>query len=226
MARSRRRAPRRSFRRRKRADWVYRSDLIASEDLTSTDGLGTYAPGSVAITAGWTGQLGLVLYDTVNFLGYVAHQDVAAHNSMVRRASRAEGRKPTYLGCQGQLIVIPSQWAVGQFYRLAYRIIIAEQDLDYGTPLLNAGYSLWSGVVTDYQPADFANMGRQNIYEHRMSHRYTDASSTPERVLNFNVKTRRRLEPHEGVFLLLETIQSSVTIAVQPWLRSLVIDEG
>lgn len=211
--------------RRRKADWVYRPDLRASDDLLDGDTWGSYEHTVKAQTSGVTNARSHILYDSVNRLASLT-LGAGNGNAFVPRAARAEGRKPTILAVEGIVYVEPSTWAIGNLIAMGLRIGIFDQDPIDGAMIVEPDYTLWiAGLPTAGNTAAiWANQGRRNLWERRVHHGFSDNQTFI--VVRVRWRGRRRLEPHEALVLYTELEPTSVNVRTQSWLRTLVIDEG
>lgn len=206
---------------RPRPDWVYRNDARAVAGLGGSDDLGTYSVVVKALTSGVVNALGMVLYDSANRMQ--ANVPAGAGQGYLSRAARAEGRKPHIRAVEGLVYLEPTAWALGNLIAYGSRILIAEQDIDTGVPVLDAEYSMWAnGLVTS--ASLWANQGRQNVQEKRLFYGFSDNQAFT--VARYSWTGLRALEPHEALFLYMELETTSVNVRFQPFLRTLVSDEG
>lgn len=224
MARSSRRRRTVTRRPRERADWVYRSNL-RDEAGAVVDAFGSYEPQEKTITPAEGGSGVLWLYDSNNRMQVAQNlPGVGNAPSMMPRAARAEGKKALIKWVQGVIFMRPSAWASGNSYRVAMRFGMFEQDQSDGTALFNGAYTLW-GVTTNNQhmPAVFANDGMWQ-HERRVGQTFNDNSQLW--LQRFSFRVNRRLPPNFGYGCYIETLTGSVNLIIQPWLRTLVVDEG
>lgn len=204
-----------------RADWVFRPNTH-DEAGAIVDGQGSYEPTATTLTPGLGNALVKVLYDSHNRVNKV----ISTGNfiSGMPSAARAEGGRARILRVRGQVLWIPSTWAVGSGFRFGLRFGMFEQDADTGTILLGAAYTMWTATVIDQNsPAVWAN-NRWWAHERRIVANFNDNSSLF--ATRFNFPVNRSLAPHICYGVYMETFAGSTTLNVQPWLSTLVADEG
>lgn len=223
MARSRRKTSTARRARRMKVDWVYRPHY-RDDAGNIIDAGGTYEPNAgVSIAAGQTNGIGVVLYDSHNYMKQVVAIGGNAPTSAGHEA-RAEGRMARIIRVQGWMVVQPTVWAVGSSYRLGMRFGRFEQDPNSGSFLLSTSYTLWlSSANINFAPSVFANT-RLWTREHRHAESFNDNSA--QRNFRFNFKVGMRLKPDECYGIWLETISGSATLNAYFALRTLINDEG
>jgi len=220
MARTRRRMSKTP---RKRADWVYRSDIF-DEAGALLDGKGTYTPRGTAVSAGVANAVGKVLYDSHNRRSFVT-MDAGNVLASLPAPARAEGGRAQMLAVQGQIIVIPSTWSIGSIVNMGFRIVELEADPIDGTASIDAAYTMMAvSAVNAQQCANFAN-DRDWDWEFRSNRSFETGATMGRWSIPVRFRTRRRLKPNNGYYLYVENA-GSVTTTIIPWLRTLVVDEG
>lgn len=217
----------RSARRRSaRADWVYRDNRWLQQDPTQPEptSSGTYGPSIALPVSTLTGQ---VLYDStmVTERKYGSVDPATGTYLDIEAASRPESNMRGALihGVEVNLCWRPSTWALGSLVWLGCRIVVADQDAYTGQAQLDVNYSLWTGGG-DAQTtiARFAN-GRQNCHERRVFEQFNENSTRMD--VRYYARFKRRLQPQEGLFLLLETHPLSVNLtSLNMYCRTLVTD--
>lgn len=229
MAKSRRRMTR-SPRKRERADWVYRDNVYQAAG--PFDLLGTYTPRGTTIAAGRIGAAGKILYDSKSYINTTT-QGTVGLPLPVSGASRAEGSKAKILAVEGMIFFTPSTWALGSTLLAGFRIGIFEQSPISGNIQVDAQYAMWSeDLDVSSNPAIWAN--RPFSWERRVFKRFTVGNEQVAWGLPVSFRTKRTLAPSQCFALYVEgadasqglTGASSVTFVIQPWLRTLVVDEG
>jgi len=233
MARSRRRA---RAPRRLKADWVYRGvalypgDTASDAWLDESLGLASYFMESpITWTAGTANARFLVLYDSQNRLTQLLNTFSVAGSfgtvTAVPKAARAEGRNPRILASEGQVVITPSAWALGNVMFFGARLGVFEQDPSSGQVVLNADYHMMGASASIHsQAATWANQPGwvREWYVYRTFH----AERVPEYIFRYRWRGRRVLEPHQCFGLYLESDSTSVNMATRPACRTLVADEG
>lgn len=209
------------------ADWVYRDNVYDDAGAT-IENLGSYVNTPTALTPGVANALVKSLYDSHNYMkGVVAPS--AGTPFVFGSAARAEAHRPLILGVEGQVIIRPSTWALGDNIVLGARVAIFEQDAGNGVALLDPTYTMFNTTPNvSINPANWAN-DRTWIWERRMYETFLENRAVFR--LFLRLRFRRRLLPHQALFLYLETnnqggTTGSVNVQVTPWVRSLVADEG
>lgn len=220
MARSRR-----SFSRRSKPDWVYRGNIYASDGGT-IDGGGSYVAHTNLVTQGGAGATALILYDSHNYVKLGVATLGAGTILPMSQAGRAEGGSAFIHRVQGTIMAAPSVWAVGSQYRLGMRFGVFEQDPAVGLLLIDPSYNMWTPAANiDVAPATWAN-DRMWSRERRVVQTFDDNDQIWS--WNFNFKVNRKLNPNQCYACYIETSSTpaSVNLFIQPWLRTLVSDEG
>jgi len=207
---------RRTFTRK--ADWVYRPDAFVEGG--DPDELGTYDSSLRTVVSGQAGRAAFCLYDSQN-VQLQRMTSVAAN--YLRKTGRAEGRAPLMLRVQGHMYLEPTIWAVGNIIAQGFRILIEEQDPVTGLMIQNSSYSMWAGVAGSH-PAMFANE-KNYMYDARI-YKVFNLNSDSHRDWRIDVRMRRRLQPHQALWLYTEGESTGVNVRLQMYLRTLVVDEG
>lgn len=224
MARSRRRAP---AKRRKRADWVYRSREYLIDGTAGTLN-GGWMSVATTITPGAAPAQSFCLFDSVNYMRTVlAPNNALGDGGAISQAGRPEARGDVVLAIQGTVFIRPSAWAVGNVMSGAYRLIITDQDEQDGYAITDADYNAMVPPAAQSPANDgtlWANE-RSHLMTKYVYRGFSDNSSVI--AINMFWRGRRRLRPEEGVFLYVEvngpdTTSSSVNHIVTPKLRCLV----
>lgn len=216
---------------RPRADWVYRDDerSIEAGGVQATPA-GTYTNRQVTLGTGPTQAQGRILYDSNDYFAMLTRRGVTAAGvaSILRRESRAEGRKPMMLAVRGIIQVVTDAWALGDTLELGLRIGVFEQDGGTGTVLLDADYSMFtSTVIGDSTPSFWANQARNNCWERRIYAVFNDSITRPSWTIPVAWKGRKYLSGNECFALYLEMPVTSVTtVQHRCWLKTLVSDEA
>lgn len=222
---------------RQRFDWVYRGLIgVPGDEGEPGDGwfntasLASYHSLATTITAGRTGATAIILYDSVNRLSTLANTWNNALGSAtvgaLSRAARAEGRKALVKRVQGQVLFRPSSWALGNVMTFGWRLGVYEQDSAVGSLLLDAEYSIFDNTLEwSTHIAVWAN-DHGNIAERRYFKGFRSDDPAPGIMVPFDIRFRRSLPPNMCLALYMEVGTSSVNITHQPWLRTLVHDEG
>jgi len=214
------RSVRRSASPRRKADWVYRGD--AALDDGSTDDLGTYSAQIITIPSGQATRSAFVLYDSQNYTRQVFGPSGAP--SYGSRAYRAEGARPLILRVQAEIYMEPTVWAVGNIIAQGFRILVDEQDPVTGLLLQNPSYTMWAPNVAGHNPAEFAN--ERNWPWERRVYKVFNLNSDSHRDFRIDIPMRRRLLPHQALWLYTEGESTGVNVRMQIFARSLVVDEG
>lgn len=236
MARTRRRMMRR---RRPKADWVYRHGVWVPGDdpdiLTSGWYIGdiaqaTYSPIPDVVQSSAAAARGYILYDSQNRLNAVASTFSTAAGArgvgLLSRAARAEGRGALCLRVQGQILMRPDTWSLGNQFYIGLRIGVFEQDPEMGNLLVSADYNMMdTGQLGPVAAGVWAN-DAQFVWEKRFWLSYNTDRAEPAINQYIDVKFRRRLKPNQCLGLYVENSESSVSVVIQRWLRTLVVDEG
>lgn len=222
MARAKKMSRRRAAPRGPRKDWVYRPTYQGSdvEGMSATDLLGSYDQQVFGSTSGLTGSSSRILYDSHNRIINVMRGALTGGLTIgMPNAARAAGRGPTCHLVQGVIYVEPTTWAIGNLISWGWRLGVFEQDPLSGAIELDPGYSMW--VTTEaINPATWANMGRQNLWEKRLFYGFSDNSRFT--TVRMNVPIKVRLQDHECLALYYEGEGTSVDVRTQYWLRTLV----
>lgn len=216
MARGRRRG-------RTPLDWVYRGrEYNLETGVVMATATGTYSSIQLGISVGEANALTQVLVDSHNYMTRPGGWDAAAGVTKITpNAARQQVESLAIRGVDVRIAWQPSAWAVNNVAWCAWRVIIAEQDMATGAAILDAQYSMFgapTGVPND-DIVSFAN-GRQNVAEGYLYRGFGDngAAWQQQRM----VRTKRRLEANEGLFLYLEADQSSVNMRAYLRCRTLV----
>lgn len=234
MARSRRRfsTPRSRKSRPVRADWVYRSNSLAQAPGNPyADSLGTYSPATITQATGINNALSHVLYDSQNYFGDQAVGGVlAAVGSPYRtlpRAARAAGKRATILRTVGIVNIITSDWSLGNVAALGMRIGAFEQAMT-GVFSIDPDYSMWvdGPTVPVTMVTEWADFRRTNRWERRILRPFNNSVLSPIWQIPVNWKGRATLDPKDCWGMYTEAESTGVTLRLQFWLRSLVVDEG
>lgn len=217
------------FRKRLRADWVYRSNAQSAEDQDEiADVLGTYEPLIFTHSTGVGNSLAHILYDSQQWGALQGGGGVAlgGWTRAINRAARAEGRKATILAVEGIIYWEPSVWALGNLMAIGVRLGCFEQDPGTGNILLDAAYSMWTNEVggSSSRPSGWANPGRGNTWERRYHVGFSE--TVPFFVSRIAWRGRRVLQPNECFAVYTELENTSVNTRTQMWLRTLVSDES
>lgn len=218
---------------RGRVDWVYRSALFSADDVgdQEPDISGTYG---CAITLPVDTLIGQVLYDSSQFAQNALVGAVDAGQT-TRYVAGAEGRAEGALGGPlihgvevGILYGGPNTWSAAVRHDFCYRIVVADQDGDLGIAQLDTFYDLWRNIA-GVQPTEisvYAN-GRQNCAEYRTTHFFNAESTNPFWYHKAYHRFKRRLQPKEGLFLLLQSSINSVELRLcHLFCRTLVEDDS
>lgn len=216
MARGRRRA-------RTPLDWVYRGrEYNIETGVVMAVATGTYMSGQLAVSTGEANALTQVLVDSHNYMTRPGGWDAAAGVTKITpNAARQQVESLLIRGVDVWIGWSPSSWAIGNEAQAGWRVIIAEQDMASGAAILDAQYSMFgvpTGTPND-DVASFAN-GRQMVAEGYMYRTFGDNGAGWPQARR--VRTRRRLEANEGLFLYLEAANSSVNMRTYLRCRSLV----
>lgn len=210
---------------RRRADWVYRDNVYSSAGPFET--LGTYTPRGTLIVPGPATAVGKILYDSSDYMTQ-STSNITGVNIPVSPASRATGRRAKILAVQGQVMVRPSTWALGSQLAIGFRFAVFEQNPASGSILVAPQYSLWDEQLdVTLNPAVHADI--DHAKEMRMWHTF-DANDAVYPV-RFAFRVNRSLRSNQAYAMYVETATgsgdfASVTCVIQPWLRTLVEDEG
>lgn len=213
----------------KSADWVYRPNRWSLVDNQAQEARfsGTYGVPIALPVNTLTGQ---VLYDSDMLAGPgrsygpinpadTSYLDVAAE-------ARTGGSDKGALIHGVELVMSwrPSTWALGNLVWLGIRIVVADQDAQFGTAQLDPNYDLWTNIGGDAttEISRFAN-GRQNCYETRIFEQFNENSVRFD--MRRYARFKRRLQAQEGLFLLLQTHPLSVNLtSLNMYCRTLVTD--
>lgn len=232
MARSRRRSPRR----REKADWVYRGPVATPVDDSDTPigdpktaGLASYTQFVTTMNTGAINARFLVLYDSQNRLAHWAGTSTGVGGSrygVLNRAARSEGRRARILATEGSIYIEPSTWAIGNVMAFGWRLGAWDQDPQTGLISLPAGYSMTQNVTLSTQDAPDVWANTYNwVREGRF---FRGFNSNESNVFNLRImwRGRRALRGNEAWGLYMEGAPTGVNVRLQPWLRTLVVDEG
>jgi len=228
MARSRSRRKGRSFTRRKsRADWVFRNDGLAfnvdGNAVFTQDELGTYSPDAAVVTS--PSAIGLILYDSRNYLGTLNFGGPAGLVGAMSLAGRASARKARTHMVRGSVLVDTSSWAVNDELILGLRIGVFEQSPVNGSPQVDANYSMFDNLG-GASMAQFANQQRSNLWERRVVRAFSDSNQGGVFQIPIFARTPARLNDEECLALYVELDTGSVNMRFTSWLSTLVTDEG
>jgi len=216
---------------------VYRGNLGIPGDegepgdaWSNDNSLASYFGNTTTMGSGRTNARAIILYDSHNRISTLANTWNSALGSAtvaaLSRSARAEGRKALCKRVQGQMLFRPSTWALGNIMSFGWRLGVFEQDSAVGSILLDAEYSMfdpsleWSTSV-----AVWAN-DSGNIAERRYFKGFRSDDPAPGVMQSFDVRFKRSLPPNMCLALYMEGSSSSVSVTFQPWLRTLVHDEG
>lgn len=166
MARSRKsRVPRGTRRRRPRADWVYRNDVVGEDSALNS--YGGWQPSNVvrSLGSGIDGAISTILYDSPNFLRVLNGADIVAGGVgadwILSQAARITERKhPTAIAVEGHVYWSPTTFTLGSRLIVKGRLGWYEQDDDTGQVLLETGFDIWDG------PGDTLANNANNSIEH------------------------------------------------------------
>jgi len=222
---------------RRKWDWVYRSYMGVgwSEDdipfgAPEAGNQASYVSEYSDFNSGPSNTRFLVLYDSTNRLQVMGGADVSGAtvlSGLLPRSARAEGRRAMVRAVEGTIHVEPSSWALGNTMVIGWRLGVWEQDSETGFVLLDSEYTMWSTGVNNVlsNAGQFAN--RHNwVRERRIIRPFNNQVGG---AWQFNVNWRgrpRSLGPDQAFGLYLEARSTSVNMRINPWLRSLVSDEG
>lgn len=226
MARSRRRSmPRR---RRPKADWVYRDNIYSTAGPDEL--LGSYTPRGTSILAGPAQAAGKILYDSKGYIN-PSRQGTTGVTHPVSAAARSEGSKARILMVEGVVFVTPSTWVLGSQMLAGFRFGVFEQSPVTGNIQVDANYSMWSEQLdVTANPAIWAD--RPHSLERRLFRRFAGGNELTAWTLAVRFRVNRTLMPNQCFGMYVENsdssggLGSSVTFIIQPWLRTLVVDEG
>lgn len=210
---------------RPRADWTYRSNIHDAAGAL-VDSLGSYEAIATTLAPGVGSAIFKCLYDSHNRVGGVRKPDAAGATFFpsMPGPARAEGGKAKILAVQGTLQVTPVTWALGNRYTLGIRFGQFEMDPISPAILIDPLYTMLGvGTLIQSKPAQWAN-DRNWDREFRHTEVFNDNSQT--RMFRFSFRVRRTLRPNMAYGMFLETSNGSVNVAITPWFRALVSDEG
>lgn len=211
-----------------RGDWVYRgleytpAGAQLASQTSSYTGL-TRNSGAYTLSSGT--QIGLILYDSSNYMMRTTTQTATSRMST---AARAEGRRATVMAVNGFIFITPNAWTVGSNFLIGWRLVVCDQNEFTGALDLPAAYSFVQQAPTAALPSsDFAMSanGWGNLAEGYKFQTFdqNDASW----MLHIKWRGRRSLESNSCLGLLMESAGPAVgstTLLVSPRLRSLVHD--
>lgn len=221
MARRKRRMTKSPGRARVKADWVFRPN-ISDEAGTPVDLLGTYQPTGQALVAGVANSRSSVLYDSHNRMSRLL--SIGNVPLAFPASARAEGSRAKIVRVMGELIIVPSVWALGSFYAFGIRFGIFEQNSETGLFQVDASYSMWDPTSNmQRSPAMFAN-DRRWQHERHLAVEFNDNNRRLN--LRFAFAVNRHLAPDQCYGFYMETAASGVTINTTPFFKTLVADEG
>lgn len=232
MARSRRRrggGQRRSFS-KGNIDWVYRGEAGDIGLGADTGLMGSYSPIIRSLTTGESGVIALILYDSVDRQQTLIQGGAAGGQfPVLGREARAQGKRPRVFRVNGEVYCEPSTWASGNLMAVGWRLAWFEQDTLTGQFTVQAEYSMWApGTATPSdQPSTWADV--PFLKEQRVFKGYGDGSSQHFMVIPINWKSSRGSRapsPKHCLGIWMEAEGTSVNMRVQPWVRSLISDEG
>lgn len=153
MARSRMRRSSRSrggSRRRRRADWVYRNDVIGEDNNINSYG-GWQTSNTVRpMAVGIENAAATILYDSPNFIRVLNGADIVAGvigaDWVLSQAARiTEKHRPSVKAVEGEIFWAPDTWSSGARVLFKGRLGWFEQDPDSGQVLLESFYDIWDG---------------------------------------------------------------------------------
>lgn len=209
-----------------KADWIYRDNIYGVAG--PLEFLGTYTPRGTTVAAGPTVAAGKILYDSKDYITTAMSPGVGLI-AAVSPASRSQGSKAKILRVQGVINYVPSTWALGSQMLIGFRFGIFEQNPSSGNILLPPAYSLWQENVDIMDnPAVYADAPFS--HERRAFTRFSD--NAPAWQARFNFPVNRTLMSDQCFAVYIEVadasggLQAGVTTIIQPWLRTLVVDEG
>lgn len=226
------------MRRRRRADWVYRTDAFFQAPSSGTiqlyDALGSYTNALKGISAGAQNAQALMLYDSANAMAHIPHSGIDTTGvtptvlPILGGEARAEDNpRVTILGVEGVVWHFASDWTLGSELEVGTRIGVFEQDNVTGLVSVDAEYTMFiAGGNVAQSPATWANNGRNNAWERRLYLAFTPGSERNYIVQPVKWRGRRVLEPNECFAFYMERNANSVSGSFNIWLRTLVAVEG
>lgn len=212
---------------RRKLDWVYRPNYRQDsvQGFDATDLLGTYDPDLRTYLSGVANSGAWVLYDSQNRLINVMRGGSGSNLAAIMpNAARAEGRNTYIHSVRGTVYIEPTTWALGNLIAWGFRIGIFEQDPESGAMLFDPAYSMWVSAGGGITVANWANMGRQNLWERRVHFGFSDNQRFT--VMGVQCRVNRVLQPHECLGVYFEGESTSVNVRCQTWLRTLAAQPG
>jgi len=219
-----------------KADWVYRGNAHTPIDPDTNpigfpDFQGTYTSSAITLNSGVTNSTVLWCYDSSQRMQhYVSTNPVQAVGpSTVGRlfpAARATGKRAKILATEGYLMVSPSTWSTGNVLTFGWRLGTWEQDPEGGLAVLQVSYSMYTDALSlGSDTTTWADWGN-HVRDEREAKSFSSQTGAPIFRIPIRWRGRRSLRPEWGWGIYLEAEDQSVNMRVQPWLRSLVVDDA
>lgn len=213
----------------KSADWVYRGTrwLLADASTPEPNNSGTYGTG-IAQSSAQANATAQVLYDSDRLFHNIGSIDAASAGWLTTdAAARPQGSDKGALihGVEVDIRITPSSWALGNRLEWGFRVIVADQDPDFGVAQVDVDYGMWTNIggLATTSPGNFAN-GRQNCAEFRVFSAFGDNGDGSIHVRRY-LRFKRRLQFQEGLFLYSEGSPFSVNAGlIYMFCRTLVTD--
>lgn len=198
--------------RRTPKDWVYNNQTYTPVTITQGTGLGAASC--------------YRLYDSVNHM--LNARGSAAAPVFEHGHERADTRGGRYFALSGQVMIAPTQWALGNTINAIFALIITEQDPVDGSCLLDAAFNLGTTAPPDFPPGLYAN---QYTVVRVWRVQRTFSTSNDQQLVSLPIwwssRRGRRLREQDGVFWYHENstataVNTAVATRSQFYLRSLV----
>jgi len=200
-------------------DWVYRGGITDNEGSQAFEHA-TYAPATFGLNQGES--TGHVLYDSANYM-----KALLGNSNVANSAARAAGKRPKTFRVKGQITWEASVWATGDELQMGFRIGVFQQDPLDGILLAPATYSMMSTTGSmAFNPDVWANIRRNNLWEHRNYQHFATGNESSRRTLYINTPAKAMLGSDECLAIYIEMSNASESMRYQLWLATYVSDES